>query len=174
MKPHLAVTGRRTYKRSRLDPVELSLFDQVADLVQAMTPEELGEVRTKAHRRGIKVWFGGDKAGREHYEAQVLARHHVDGAGGSALEIGFHSEHRDPDLNQAVVDHLDCQSKKWRRQLGPEAELGVFFGADNWRRASEAWLEPDLDDPDLAFEVGTRVVDYITALEPVLRARPSG
>ncbi len=151
--------------------MEFSLFDQVADLVHAMTPDELGEVRTKSHRRGVKVWFGGDKAGREHYEAQVLARRHVDGTEGHALEIGFHSEHRDSDTNQAVLDHLDQHENKWRPDLGPEADTGVFYGADNWRRVSEAWLDADVEDPDIAFEVGTRVVDYVSALEPVLRLR---
>ncbi len=149
--------------------MELPLFDQVADLILAMTPDELGDVKTKAHRRGVKIWFGGDKAGREHYEAQLLARRHVDGADGHALEIGFHSEHRDKNINQAVVDHLENHQSQWRDDLGAEAEVDVFYGADNWRRVSEAWLDADLEDPDLAFEVGARVVDYVSALEPVLR-----
>ncbi len=152
------------------------MFDQVADLVRAMTPEDLGEVKTKTHRRGIKVWFGGEKAGREHYEAQVLAQRHVDGTDGQAVEIGFHSEHRDQNVNQAVLNHLNKHAKAWRKALGPEAEPGVFYGADNWRRVSEAWLDVDINDPDvdsseLAFEIGTRVVDYVSALEPILRKR---
>jgi len=32
------------------------------------------------------------------------------------------------------------------------------------------WLEPDLDDPDLAFEMAARLVDYLHAIEPVLSA----
>lgn len=151
--------------------MDIPLFEQVADLVQAMTPDALTGVKTRAHRRGIKVWFGQEKAGREHYEAQILARTHVDGQPGSALEIGFHSEHRDPEVNQQVVAYLDDRAADWRPALGPEAELGVFYGADNWRRASEAWLDVDIDDPDLAFEIGTRLVDYVSALEPVLRVR---
>ena len=44
--------------------------------------------------------------------------------------------------------------------------MEVFFGAENWRRVSEAWVEEDLDDPDLAFEIASRLVDYVSAIEP--------
>ena len=85
-----------------------------------------------------------------------------------AVEIGFHAEHKDPSQNEAVIAHLANREKTWRRKLGNEAEIGVFLGADRWRRVSETWIEPDLDDPELAFEMAARLVDYLTALEPVL------
>lgn len=146
--------------------MQVPLFDQVDDLVLALTPDELEGLRSRAHRRGVKVWFGGTKPGREHYEAQLLPRRHVDGADGMAIEIGFHAEHPDPSENSAAIDRLLVREKRWRKALGAEAEVGVFFGADNWRRVSEAWLDPDLDDPELAFEVASRLVDYLAALEP--------
>jgi len=149
--------------------MEIPLFDQVADLVRAMAPEELGEVGVRAHRRGLKVWFRTGQPGKEHYEAQILPRHYVDGKSGKALEIGFHSEHADVDTNSLVIETLMASEKKWRKALGPEAEVAPFFGADNWRRISEAWIEPNLDDPDLAFEIASRLIDYVTSLEP---ARP--
>lgn len=149
--------------------VELPLFDQVADVVRSLTPEELGTLKMSTHRRGIKVWFDTDKAPREHYEAQLLARRHVDGSDGVALEIGFHAENRETDRNAAAVDGILKSEKTWRKILGRDAEVGPFYGADNWRRVSEAWLEPDLEDPELSFEVASRLVDYLEAIEPARR-----
>ncbi len=146
--------------------MELPLFDQVADLIHALTPEELGELHVRAHRRGVKVWFGRETAPKEHYEAQMLARRHVDGSDGMAVEIGFHAENADRQANEAALAGVMKTEKTWRKILGDEAEAGVFFGADNWTRVSEAWIEPDLDDPEIAFEIASRTVDYLTAIEP--------
>lgn len=146
--------------------MELGLFEEVADVVRALAPDELGDIRLRAHRRGVKVWFGPGKPPREHYEAQQLPRHLVDGTDGMAIEIGFHAEHPDALANQKAVDVLIAAESKWRKGLGTEAEIGDFFGATNWRRVSEAWIEPDLDDPELPFEVASRLVDYLNALEP--------
>jgi hypothetical protein len=146
--------------------VDLPLFDQVGDLVRAMTPEDLGALKLRSHRRGLKVWFDTEKPPREHYEAQVLARRHVDGRDGLALEVGFHAENRDEAENQQAIDTLMATEKKWRKELGAEAEVAPFYGADQWRRISEAWIEPDLEDPELAFELASRMVDYLIALEP--------
>ena len=150
--------------------MELSVFDEVAELVRAMSPEEIGEVRVRAHRRGVKVWFGADAATKEHYEAQMLRRSYVDGKDGMAIEIGFHSEHKELDKNEAVIERVTANEKKWRKELGKEPEVGVFYGADNWRRVSEAWIEPDLDDPEIAFEIASRLVDYVTEIEPARRS----
>ena len=146
--------------------MELPLFEQVADLVRIMVPEELGTPRLRTHRRGIKVWFETDKPPRQHYEAQLLARRHVDGADGTALEIGFHAEERDLELNTAAIGHIVRTEKTWRAILGPAAEVAQFYDAPDWRRVSEAWLEPDLDDPELVFEIASRLIDYLEAIEP--------
>jgi hypothetical protein len=146
--------------------VELSVFEETAELVRAMVPEELGAVRVRAHRRGVKVWFDTEVPGKEHYEAQQLSRRYVDGVEGMAIEIGFHTEHKELDRNLAVVDTLASGEAKWRKVLGGEPEIAVFYGAENWRRVSEAWVEEDLDDPDLAFEMASRLVDYVSAIEP--------
>ena len=148
--------------------MDLPLFDQVDDLVHALTPDDLGQLHSRAHRRGVKVWFGRDRAPREHYEAQVLARRHVDGNDGVALEIGFHAEHPDVARNDAALERLQRAEKSWQRVLGRGAEMGPFYGADNWRRLSEAWIEPDLDDPELAFEIASRLVDYLSAVQPLI------
>lgn len=147
--------------------MDLPLFEQVADAVRSMTPEELGSVRLRAHRRGVKVWFDTDKPTREHYEAQLIGRRHVDSVDGTALEVGFHAEHPDTDRNARVLAALLEREPDWRRILGDEAQAGTFLGADNWRRVSETWLDVDLDDPELAFEVASRLVDYLEAIEPL-------
>lgn len=147
--------------------MELGLFDEVAEAVRALTPDEHGDIRVRSHRRGVKVWFGPVKPPREHYEAQQLPRHYVDGVSGMAIEIGFHAENPDVEANDIAVGALAAAERKWRKSLGAEAEIGEFYGAANWRRVSEAWIEPDLDDPELPFEVASRLVDYLTALEPV-------
>ena len=147
--------------------VDLPVFDEVAEYIRALLPSEYDDARIRAHRRGVKIWFGEEKAAKEHYEAQLLARRHVDGKQGHAVEIGFHSEYSKREQNEAVVKGLVKVEKKWRKHLGPEAEAGVFFGADNWTRVSEAWIEPDTDDPDFPFELASRSVDYITTIEPL-------
>ncbi len=146
--------------------MELTVFEEVGELVRALSPEEIGDVRVRAHRRGIKVWFDTAKPTKEHYEAQLLSRHYVDGTNGMALEIGFHAEHKDVAANEAVIERLTSSEKKWRKKLGDEPEVATFFGADNWRRVSEAWIEPDLDDPEVAFEIASRLVDYVSVIEP--------
>ena len=145
------------------------MFEEVGDLVRAMAPDELGEVRFRAHRRGVKVWFDTATAPKEHYEAQQLPRRYVDGMDGMAIEVGFHTEHREPPKNDAVLSHVLESERSWRKVLGPEPEAGEFYGSVTWRRVSEAWIEPDLDDPELAFELASRLVDYVTAIEPARR-----
>ena len=146
------------------------LFDQVGEAVHSMDPGDLGELKSRAHRRGVKVWFDSAKPTKEHYEAQLLPRRYVDGLDGVTIEVGFHSEHRDAARNVEVITRLEGAEKRWRKNLGAEAEIGEFFGAAGWQRVSEVWIEPDLDDPDLAFELAARLIDYLTAIEPARTA----
>jgi hypothetical protein len=145
------------------------LFEDVADAIRGLVPGDLGKLHYSHHRYGIKVWFGGDKAPREHYEAQLIRT--GDGTEtASSLEVGFHSEHPKQTDNEAVISRLLRSERAWRRGLGPEAQVGGFLGAAaNWRRVSEVWPDPDLSDPELAFEVAARLTDYVTTLEPHLR-----
>ncbi|MEM9131796.1 MAG: hypothetical protein AAF962_22100 [Actinomycetota bacterium] len=158
--------------------MELHLFEHAGELVRAMAAERPGGgdtaavgVRFRSHRRGVKVWFGPEKPTRFHYEAQVLPARLLDrppAEGLAAIEVGFHAEHGDDRRNRAVVDHLDHHRSTWTSTLGEEAELGPFIGNDNWARLSEVWPGEDLDDPDLAFELAGRLVDYVEAVEPLL------
>ena len=148
------------------------MFEEVGEVLRGLVPEELGEPRYKAQRYGVKVWFGGDRPEREHYEAQVVGARHVEDASVLALEVGFHAEHRQASENEQVVAHLLAAEDRWRPVVGDEAVVGPFLGrADTWRRVSETWPDPDLGDADLAFEVAARLADYVTGIEPVRRAR---
>ncbi|RAY10796.1 hypothetical protein DPM19_33945 [Actinomadura craniellae] len=147
------------------------LFEQVGEVVRGSAPHELGEPRLQARNSGIKVWYGDrSPAAREHYEAQVIGADIVTAARASALEIGFHAEHPKQDDNVAALAALRAREDRWRPGLGDDAVCGAFLGRDTWRRISETWLDPDLDDLDAAFEIGVRLVDYIRALEPHRRS----
>ncbi|WCO66990.1 hypothetical protein PO878_21085 [Iamia majanohamensis] len=148
------------------------LFAQVHDVVRALGGPSVDDVRARVRRYGIKLWTGAAQPPRLHYEAQVVGRRHVDGRDGVALEVGFHAEHRDEAENEAVLDRLLASEGRWRPRLGAEATAGAFLGAPHWRRVSDVWLEPDLGGDDVAFEVGSRLVDYLEALGPLLGGDP--
>jgi hypothetical protein len=154
------------------DPVELSIFEEAGEALRGLAPPDLGEYRHRAHRYGVKVWFGPSTPTREHYEAQVVGPDADRRARVLAIEVGFHAEHPKAEENDAVIAHLLASEKQWRRVVGKEAQVGDFLGRqDNWRRVSETWPDPDLDDGDLVIEIATRLTDYITALEPIRRRR---
>lgn len=147
--------------------MEPELFEEVADAVRGLVPEELGRLRLRAHRYGVKVWFDTERATKEHYEAQVVGARDVPAARTLALEVGFHSEHPKEADNEAVIARLARHERRWRREIGGDVQAGPFLGrATHWRRISETWLDPDLDEPGVAFEIASRLVDYVTALEP--------
>lgn len=144
------------------------LFDQAAEALRSMAPAELGDLHVRPRRWGLKVWFGAAEPTREHYEAQVLGARHLPEGATLGIEIGFHAEHRDLADNDASLARITTAGPRWRKELGGEAEAGPFIGAeDRWRRISEVWIDPDLGDPDLPWEVGARLCDYVTVLEPL-------
>jgi hypothetical protein len=149
----------------RLGPVDGEFFDQVADVVRGAVPKALGTPQIKVRHNGVKVWFG--EAAREHYEAQTIRPDGVPGAESFALEVGFHTEYPKAEENDAVLTRLRAHEPTWRAELGDEATAGEFLGHRAWRRISETWADPPESGPDLAFELGVRLVDYIRALEPL-------
>jgi hypothetical protein len=150
--------------------VELGLFEQVADALGGMVPAELGTLHTAARRWGIKVWLDAPDCPREHYEAQVIGAKHVPEASVLALEVGFHAEHPDEAANEAAVAPLVAHQAQLRDALDGEAVIGPFLGRRSWRRASETWVDPDLADPELCFELADRLATYVAVIEP-LRGR---
>jgi hypothetical protein len=154
-------------------PLDLHLFEQVADGLHSLVPSDLGPWHQRNHRYGIKVWFGDrGTPNREHYEAQVVGPKLVPGAKVLALEVGFHAEHPDRAANRAVLGRLStpAATKRWRATLGDDAEATGFLGnrAKDWIRVSETWPDPDLSDPDLPFELAARLTDFVVALQPLL------
>jgi hypothetical protein len=155
---------------------EPALFEDAAAVLPSMIPESLGVLRVDARRWGLKAWFGGGGGGRApsvHYEAQVVgARDVASGVAKKyAMEVGWHAEQSKAEENDALLALLVAGERSWRKVIGAEAECGAFLGrrARPWRRVSETWPDPDLDDPALGFEVAARLTDYVTGLEPILR-----
>ena len=149
----------------RLEAVDGEFFDRVREVVRGAVPRALGEPRIKVRHNGVKVWFG--EAVREHYEAQVIRPDGVPGAEDFALEVGFHTEYGKAEENEAVLARLRACEPRWRAELGDEPVAGEFLGHRLWRRVSETWPDPVGSGPDLSFEVGVRLVDYIRAIEPL-------
>lgn len=151
--------------------MEPSPFEVAADALATLVPPELGEWHARGHRWGLKLWFGpAAKPEREHYEAQIVNAKFVADATVLAIEVGFHAENPKPTENDATLARLVTHERRWRKALGGPVEAGPFLGrADQWRRISETWADPDLGDPDLPLELASRLVDYVEALEPLRR-----
>ena len=153
-----------------MEHLELGLFEQAGEAARLLVSDQLGVVYFSWHRRGVKIWFDSKDCPREHYEAQTVGRVHVDGVTGTAVEVGFYSEHREESDNQFIVDALVAKRKTWGDELGEEAVAGPFIGNETWRRLSETWIEPDLEhDDELGFELGSRLADYMLTLEPLVK-----
>ena len=142
------------------------LFDQVGEVVRGSAPRAAAELRVQVRPGGVKVWYGDAAPPREHYEAQIIGADIVTDARAMALEIGWHAEHPREADNQALLVGLRAREPRWRPALGDDAVAGPFLGRSTWRRISETWLDPDLDGPDVPFDIGVRLVDYIRALQP--------
>ncbi|WP_067803439.1 hypothetical protein [Actinomadura formosensis] len=143
-----------------------ALFDQVSEIIRGSTPPALGHPHVQTRHNGVKAWFGDPAPHREHYEAQIIPADLAPGARTHAVEIGFHAEHRNEPDNDAALTRLLTTEPQWRAELGDDPVTGVFLGRRTWRRISETWPDLDLDGPDIPFEIGVRLVDYIRTLEP--------
>ena len=137
-------------------------FDELEDALIGFLPPEFSRFSARKTGRNLKVWFGDDAA--EHYEVQLAS---------GKLEIGWHAEHRDAARNDAALAVLTAREKAWRKALGAEPTAGPFLGRFGpvWRRVSEVWDGPGLDDPATAVEAADRLAAYVTAFETIRRRR---
>lgn len=133
-------------------------FEHIVDALMGFLPPERTDFAWRAGSRNLKVWFGAEA--REHYEVQVV---------GSALEIGFHSEHSDARRNEAALAVLLEHERSWRRRLRGDVEAGRYVGrrGSPWRRISECWRGDGLLEPETAVEAAHRLATYIEAFEPI-------
>jgi hypothetical protein len=147
------------------DPTSNEFFEQVRDALMSAVAPEYSDFGGYAHGTGVKITFGTGEQTKEHYEAQIIRGRTK---GSIELEIGFHAEHTKVERNEAVIDALHRQSKRWRKVLGPDPVVGEFLGNERWRRVSETWDTFDFRDLQLAFEVADRLAEYIESFEPLL------
>src|SRR5688572_18563037 len=105
----------------------MELFEEVAEVVRGLVPRELGTVRQRSHKYGVKVWFDTEKPTREHYEAQVIGKRYVPEANILAIELGFHAEHPKVADNDAAIASLMKRERTWRKTLGEDAVVGEFL-----------------------------------------------
>ena len=135
-----------------------AFFETVDDALHGFLPPALRDFDSHRTSMNLKVWYD---EGREHYEVQLVS--------GPALEIGFHSEHKDQRRNDDVLARLVDGEKGWRKALGRTPQTGAFLGRQkSWRRVSEVWDGEGLTD-DAAVEAAERLGAYIEALEPLRR-----
>lgn len=99
----------------------------------------------------------------EHYELQLL-----EGPNGLRIEVGFHSEHRSAERNDAVLAVLEEAQEQWRPLLGDAVQLGAFLGRPRpWRRASEVWDDTAGFEDGVAVEAAERLAGYVDVFEPI-------
>ena len=103
-----------------------------------------------------QLWSGNKQL---HYEAWIRERLGV-------IEVGLHFE-ADALTNARLLAAFRAKERTIRRALGPEARIEPWD--KGWARV---WEPIDLATLDRAFleRIGARVVAYVGALEPVLRA----
>ncbi len=147
--------------------VDAWFFAQVRNAVEGIVVGAGPDLRTFAHRNGVKVWFGDSL--REHYEAQLIR---AQPSGEVVVEIGFHSEHPIAELNEKLLQSLVSQADHWRPALGKAAQAGPFIGRRGWTRISECWDLPP-ESLDSAIDVAARLGEYVVQIEP-LRRKVSG
>ncbi len=142
-----------------------AFFQDVADALAGFLPPDLRGFSSQVTSRMVKVWYG---EWRDHYEVQLVGSHTLPARlrkAGPVLEIGFHSEHPDPEESSRVIRSLP--EPRWRRALGPDAEVGPCFGSDRWARLSEVWQGDGTDAPEAAVDAAERLAAYIKTIEPL-------
>src|SRR5881227_353424 len=93
--------------------VSRAFFETVADALHGFLPPALRDFDSHRTSMNLKVWY---EEGREHYEVQLVS--------GPALEVGFHTEHKDAGRNEEILGRLVDGEKRWRKSLGRAPKKG--------------------------------------------------
>jgi len=127
---------------------------RVQSLVREQLPAELRGFHWSAMSFQSKLWYGNRDL---HYE--IWSRERL-----GTIEIGLHFE-ADPLTNARLLAAFAANARTVRRSL---TEARIEDWDRGWARVWEPLphRKPDLD---LASELASRIADYVTALEPILR-----
>ena len=123
-------------------------------MVRKHVPPALREFHYDSIAFMAKLWYGNKDL---HYEIWPRARL-------GTIEIGLHFE-ADPLTNARLLGAFAANSKAIRRAL---SDARIEEWDRGWARVWEP-LPYRKPDEQLARELGDRIADYVTALEPILR-----
>jgi hypothetical protein len=128
----------------------------VVDLVLDEIPADYSPIHSIAYSNQAKLWSGNRQL---HYEAWIRDRLGV-------IEIGLHFE-ADTLSNARLLAAFRAHERAIRRALGPDVRIETWD--KGWARV---WEPIALATLDRAFveRIGGRIAEYVTALEPLLRA----
>lgn len=133
-----------------------SFFARVTRSLRAELPPELARFTARPMFNLIKIAFDNE---RVHYEVAFDIDRRL-------LEIALHFE--DGPVSTAAYLHLlDRQIVELKHQLGHQVELERW--TTSWGRLYEIWPLTSLDR-EVADQVATRLVTYITVLQPLVEA----
>ena len=131
------------------------IFRRVPARLRAELPAELHTFKWQAYSSQAKAWYGNKAL---HYEIWVRYSARV-------VELGLHFE-ADALTNARLIGAFGGRAKEILRALGPDMRI------EQWDKGwTRVWEPIPLQDIDAAYgeRITARFVDYIRALEPILR-----
>lgn len=131
------------------------MFRAIPALMREELPVELRDFQWQATSWMAKAWYGNKDL---HYEIWVRAHAKV-------VELGLHFE-ADPLTNARLHGAFRARAKQVFRALGADARIEEWD--KGWCRVWQPFALADVDDA-YARTIKTRFVEYVRALEPILR-----
>ncbi|MCI0395322.1 MAG: hypothetical protein L0332_04810 [Chloroflexi bacterium] len=120
--------------------------------------------RLPAHLQGIKVRQPWRWLVQFHYGEPNLHYEVVRADGRPGIELGFHCEAKDHDLNRFLLDGFRRHLFEIKDVLGPSIEAEMWDRG--WTKIYEVYPEGELTAGYQA-QVGGRLVEIITCLHPI-------
>jgi hypothetical protein len=131
------------------------VFRALPALMRAELPAELRDFQWQATSWMAKAWYGNKLL---HYEIWVRDRARV-------VELGLHFE-SDALTNARLFGAFRARAKQIARALGADARIEEWD--KGWSRVWQPYAIADVDD-GYATMIKARFVQYVRALEPILR-----